>query len=59
MECWVNPDNSITPVLQYSNSQAAIDIRLSYPLCFALCVLLARLCAAAEENSADRVSIGG
>ncbi len=56
MECWVNPDNSITPVLQYSNSQAAIDIRLSYPLCFALCALRVRLGAAAEESPAVRVS---
>jgi len=58
MECWVNPDNSITPVLQYSNSEAAIDIRLSYPLCFALCALLARRGAAANESPPDRVSIG-
>jgi hypothetical protein len=50
MECWVNPDNSITPVLQFSNSQAAIDIRLSYSLRHALCALLFRVGAAARKS---------
>ena len=51
MECWANPDKSITPVLQFFNSPAAIDTRLSYPLRHALRALLSRRGPAAEENS--------
>ncbi|MGZ8486195.1 MAG: hypothetical protein ACXW6R_20180 [Candidatus Binatia bacterium] len=43
MECWVNPDKYITPVLQFFNFPAAIDTRLSYPLRHALRALLADL----------------
>jgi hypothetical protein len=37
MECWVNADNSITPLLQYSNSPPALEIHLVCAMRFALC----------------------
>jgi hypothetical protein len=37
MECWFNPDKSITPILQHYNSQIE---SVSNSLRFALCTLL-------------------
>ena len=53
MECWVNSDKSITPILQHSNSPIEI---VSYPLRHALCALPVRRGAAANENPPDRIS---
>ena len=53
MECWVNPDNSITPVLQYSNSQAAIDH--SFVLSFVLCSLRLLRPPAQQPEKSSRI----
>jgi hypothetical protein len=48
MECWVNPDKSITPVLQHSNSPIEI---MPCSLRHARCTLLVGRGAAAAKDA--------
>ena len=54
MECWFNPDKSITPIFQHYNSQIE---SVSNSLRLALCTLLVDRGATVEEGSSERVLV--